>query len=316
MKYGFFALVLLVSLPLVFAQIVLPPAETSFTILSIVIEPPPDDDFTGTSQIITLQGDLSYLRIGWKARYFDDSERNIGVKCYLNCPDPGSNIDLNCAAFQKCEYLGLVGSRSCTVSNPNYQFNLPPGQFNTVACKFYDPLDPTIEYLPYPTRTFRPLDYSLSVSPVTATVNEPFIFPATVIPSGLIASTYTLNVTEISDPNVLTIDRNIGNTEELSYGQAGRFFPNMVYLVSKSTTVQVLGNANLDPVTCTVDADCSYLGDGKCVIPESGSNRCWKRINVQLKSGFASLSEFDVFGFLQIMTLASAVLFVIKFRRK
>ncbi len=326
MKSIFAAIAFFLLLQLSFAQISLPPVETEFTILPIILTPvlpsqpgstgpgssdPLGDlrgDFTGTSQVIALRGNFDYLSVRWNANYIDKSERNIGVRCYLNCPGAGDDIDNNCSNVQKCEYLGLVGFRSCVIPKPNYKVDLPPEEFNSVTCKFYDPANPDLEFRPYPTRSFRTIDYSLLASPVTVTVGEPFNFPLSVINKGLILSGYTVSITEIpTDTNVLSIDRTGGNTGEIKFGEAGRFSPKVIYLVDKSTVVKILANSNLDPVTCSANSQCNYLGDAECV-----DSRCWKKLEVQLKSGKSSLSEFDVFGFLQIMAISIVVLFFIR----
>ena len=132
----------------------------------------------------------------------------------------------------------------------------------------------------------------------------------------MLPSNYSFNVTELTQPNVLFIDRNLGSSEVLGYGQPGRFSPRMVYFVARPTTIENLVTAGADPTTCNNDADCSYLGESKCIKPTGGSGKCWKKLDLQLKSGNASLPEFDIYGFLQIMLLSTAVLFLIDFRRK
>ena len=334
MKYIFAAIAFFIlSLPISSAQTLVPlqPGETQFFISPIIICPTPPGcgiappvftDFTETPQYMVLRGDFDHLDIGWDVKYFDNSERDIEVLCFLNCPNPGNNINVNCAGLQNCNYLGLTGPRSCTIPNPNYIVNLPPGNVNNVTCKFYDPQnkDSTgkpLEYLPYPVRTFRPIDYSISVSPITTTVGDEFNFPLSVIPLGLIPSTYSFNLTELSLPNVLSIERNLGVSEKLGYGRPGRFSPRVNYLVAKPTTIQNLVTGNADPITCAADGGCSYLGsDARCVIPAAGPGKCWKKLDLQLKSGNASLPEFDIFGFLQILFLSTAVLFLINFKKR
>ncbi len=313
MKY-IWILIIFLLLPIAYASIILPPADAPFTVLPMILSS--CSDYTKTKQSLCLEGDLNYIAVKWDVRYPDESERNVGVKCFLNCANPRDDIETNCASSQKCEYLGLVGQRSCTIPNPNYLINLPQGNVNNVTCMFYDPADPTIPFRPYPNRTFRPIDYSLSVSGITVNVGEQFNFPLSVIPLGLIPSTYTFNITEVSAPKALFIERSIASTEKLGYGDAGRFSPQMLFLVAPLTNarVEVLTTANSDPITCTTDAHCSYLTDGKCIIPTGQPNgKCWKRLEIQLKSGKASLPEFDAFGFLQIMLIAGVLLFV---RRK
>ena len=192
---------------------------------------------------------------------------------------------------------------SCAIPNPAYLVDLPPQKTNTVACKFYDPAAPSVEFLPYPTRTFRPIDFSLFLSEVTATVGQAFNFPISVIPLGLIPSIYNFTISEISETKVLIIETTKGATEKLSYGDPGRFSPKIRHLAAGSTNVKVLATADKDPVTCSNNQDCSYLGDAECV-----DNRCWLKLERSLKAGNVSLPDFDIFGFLQIMMISGGML--------
>lgn len=301
---------MLFFMPFVRADFVLPPKDATFFVVPVVLSS--CQDFTSSKQFLCLEGEKSFLTVKWTANYFDNTERTIGVKCYFNCPQAGSSIETQCASAQSCQYLGLVGSHSCTISNPQYQYTLPPGSYNNITCKFYDPNNfddkgKPLEFVPYPSRIFRPINYSISISPITATLGQPFNFPISVVPLGLFSSDYSFSLSELTQPPALSIDRTSGNTEKLGYSQPGRFSPRVTYLVAKSATVRALVTANADFITCNADSDCSYLGDAVCV-----SNKCWQKADIQLKTGKASLSEFDIFGFLQIMLLSVLVLFVLR----
>ena len=309
-KYVAASIVFLLLPVLSIAQIVLPPKDVTFFIEPVVLSLCPD--YTNTKQFLCLQGDLSSLTAQWNANYFDNSERRIGVKCYLNCPNAGNDIENQCAIAQQCSYLGLVGSHSCSITSPTYQFNLLPGVYNNVTCKFYDPDNvddkgKPLQFVPYPSRIFRPIDYSISASPVSVNLGETFNFPLSVIPLGLIPSQYNFILTELTLPNALSIDRITSTTGTLSYGQVGRFSPQVTYLVSKPSTVRVQVSASNDPIICTIDSDCSYLGDAVCI-----TNKCWEKVDLQLNTGKASLSEYDILGFLQIMLLSAFVLLIFR----
>lgn len=300
MRYIFIIFAILLLFPIALSQVALPPASTEFFILPIILSQ--CDDFTNSKQFLCLHGDASFLTISWTARYFDNAEENLGVTCYLNCKNPGDNIDVNCASSQKCDFVGLVGSRSCIIKDPNYQFTLPPGQNNNVICKFYDP-ETSLPFVPFPERKFRPINFTLVLSSVTVNVGETFNFPLSVIPLGLIPSIYNFTIAEISETKVLSIEATKGATEKLSYGDPGRFSPRITQLAAKSTNVKVLATADKDPVTCSKNQDCTYLGDAECV-----QNRCWLKLERSLEAGNASLPDFDVFGFLQIMMISVGVL--------
>ena len=273
-------------------------------------------DYTGTNQFICLEGDFDFLRINWDVKFLDSTEGDIGAKCYLNCDLNTENCEDKVAQdkAQKCDFTGPVGSRSCTISSPKYEFKSPPE--NKVTCNFFDPKNLDAQGKPiefkkcegevceYHSRTFVPIAYSLSASPIAVTVGKLFNYPIAVKSSGLIPSAYTFNI--ISDPSVLIVDIKEGFTELLIYGQKGVFSPRMVYLVTKSTTLSSLATTDVDKNTCNDDIDCGYLVDNfKCI-----SNKCWKQVDVRLTAGKASLPEFDIFGFLQIMILSTAVLFL------
>jgi hypothetical protein len=306
-------LFLILFFPLVFAQVALQPAEVNFTVTTIILEPlATTEDFTGTSQILGLQGDLNYLNIRWNARYYTEEERDIGVWCYLNCPNVSSPIQVNCKDYQNCTYLGPTGEHSCSISFPNYLFT----QINNVTCKFYDPENPEIEYLPYPNRTFYPIKFDLSAEPATITLGEPFTLSINVKSFGLLISNFTVNTSLIPSPEAppVIIENPLASTESIVYGQTGSVFPKITFLATGKATFEIYSKSNIEPVpnfdtSCNLREDCQFfdLGYGYDCIDQ----RCWARYELQINAGKKSLSEFEIFGFIQIL-LITTILLILK----
>ncbi len=288
-------------------------ATFSLTIISGVTIIPlcdPEDDFTGTCQYLALYGDLSYLDIKWSARYSNDMEKEIRIDCYLNCPNPGTDMDTKCADYKNstnyCSYKALTGYGFCTIVKPGYLFK---GQINNVTCNFYDPSDPTITYTHYPNRTFEPIDFDVySALNVGVTVGESFALPVNVRNFGLFAGNFTSNTSALVKPYLVSIENPIGLIENLKHNGIGEMYSKVTFLSAEKINLKVLVKSNLDLTTCSVPADCSYLGSGaECI-----KSKCWKGITVEIKSGMLSLPEFNWTGLLQIIIISSVVVFFSK----
>jgi hypothetical protein len=270
----------------------------------------PNDDFTGTCQNLALYGDLSYLNVKWNASYLNNVEREIGIECYLNCPNPGDNITKNCAAYENltnyCSYKSLTGYGFCTIVKPGYLFK---GQINNVTCSFYDPANPTVNYLPYPNRTFKPINFDVySALNGSVTVGKPFALPVNVRNLGLFAGNFTSNTSALVKPQLISIENPIGLIENLKYNNIGEIYSKVTFLSAEKINFKVLVKSNIDPSTCSISADCSYLGsDAECI-----ASKCWKRITVEINSGMSSLPEFNWTGLLQIIILSTVVVFFSK----
>ena len=275
----------------------------------------PYDDFTGKCQDLALYGDLSYLNIRWNAHYADYVPRKIGVNCYLNCLNPGTNITGNCDEIPTnyCNYQSLTGYGFCTILNPNYLFQ---GQPNNVTCGFYNPAYPDIQFLPYPNRTFKPIEFDISsVLNTTATVGKPFILPVRVRNFGLLVDSFTSNTSILfsDNPDTISIENPIDQTGNLKYNEVGEIYSRINFLSTGKTNFEVLVKSNLDRSSCTSDSDCDYLdlpgSDAECI---DGS--CWKRITVGIDPGISSLPEFGWTGMLQIILLSAVAVFFLKRR--
>lgn len=285
----------------VFAQTRLNSGQSTFIVQPILLEDVPD--FTGLNKL-GLTGDLTFLNIRWKAKDPGGIERDIGVECYLNCQNPGKDIDTNCRGIQKCSYLGPTGDHSCSILNPQYSFK----NNNNVTCKFYDPRLPAIGFLPYPNRTFKPIDFQISSGKPTVTVGKSFPFPVNVLTKGMIRDKFNVNISALQNEFFVDIKNPQTSTEELKYDDIGRVFPTITYFISTKIPLMILARSSKDPVVCSNDNDCNYLNIGgfqsKCV-----SNQCWKRLDVEIDAGKASLPEYDLLGLVLILIFSAAVAF-------
>lgn len=310
MKILIFSLIALMFLVQTVSAQELLPGETTFEILTINLTQlcSPDDDFTGTCQNLALYGDLSYLNIKWNAYFSDGIDREIGVECYLNCPNPGENITNNCLAYKisrnYCSYKSLTGYGICTIVNPNYLFK---NQINNVTCRFYDPSRPNTEYLPYPNRTFYPTKFDVFTSlNATVTVGESFVLELKIRNLGLIVSNFTSNVSALNKQDLVIIENPITQTGQLKYNQIGKLYPKITFLSAEKINFKVLTKSNIEPVTCSINEDCSYHNPGECV-----NGRCWKKNVVEVDASMLSLPEFGWNGLLQIIILSSIVILFI-----
>ncbi len=308
----FFLFVFLI--PVALAQTELVEGNTTFEVPNIILTPipcpgctQPPEDYTQTSQTIILYGDLAYLNVKWNARYSDNVERPMGIDCYLNCPNPDGDIDTNCAIYKTstnyCSFVGNTGPRFCTIVRPDYLFK----QINNITCKFYNPARLDIRYLPYPNRTFKPIDFQVFTERITGTVGKYLTLPVNIRSTGLIIETYTVNVS-VANPDqagLVYIEYPVNITSRLKYAETGKVYPKVTFLSTEKVNLKISAKSNTDPTTCSIDSDCSYLGDGECI-----GNRCWKKNIIETSAQKASLPEFGLFGFLQIVFLAVVVFLI------
>jgi len=240
----------------------LQPGEGGFEILGIIITPlQSNEDYTGTNQVLGLFGDLSYLNIKWNAHYSDNIERDIGVDCYMNCLNPGKDIQTNCQAqntpTNHCNYVSKTGYGFCTIVNPNYLYK---DQLNNVTCRFYDPSKPQIKYLPYPNRTFYPFQsFVYTTYNSTITLGSAFILDLKIIYYGMIPTNFTSNVSILPNKEGIVlgkIENPIGYIGQLKYNDIGRVGPKIMILSSDKTDIDVLTRADTNPVICYSNGDC------------------------------------------------------------
>lgn len=290
-------LIFLLILPIARAQFGLPPGETGFVIGAIVLSPV--DDYTGTKQFIGLFGTKQYLNVFWDASYNPALFEPVGAICFLNCP-ANENIDENCVGYQNCSYEGGTGKAGCSIQAPIYDYKSQ----NSVKCEFYDPNLPEIEFLPYPNRTFMPISFIVSTAGGTFTVGKAQTWPVSVASRSLLAGNYTVNVTSLN-PAYLLVTEGFNTTQSIGYGEVVSTYPKLNFLSTVDTTLRVLVKAGEDPSVCSTGSDCSVLVYGPNALCLSA--HCWKQIQIPVKSGYASLSEYGWPGFLQIVGVATII---------
>ncbi len=254
-----------------------------------------------------LNSDPNFLNIRWNAKDPGGIERQIGVDCWLNCP-ASSNLQANCAGFQTCSYRGPTGQHACSVQGPKYNFNSD----NRVVCRFFDPIIPSLD-LVIENRTFRTVDYEIGTPPITVTVGSPVTVPIDVKSFGILENSFTNNMSVLQGSSLVTVSNGFGNTDSVKCGEVGRTFPSVSFLSSANIPFSVLSHSSVDTTPCSSDSQCSYLEDdafsGKCV-----AGACWKRLDITINAGVASLPEYGVPGFIFILLASSAVFFLARRR--
>jgi hypothetical protein len=297
------------------AQTELGSGNTSFTVKPIILEEIPFDvnqnQYCGNPNRpqtqnfnLALVGDPDFLNVRWIARDPGGIERQIGVDCWLDCPaNPDqllTNISL-CNGYQKCSYVGPTGDHSCSIQKPVYNFR----SGNNVTCRFYDTILPS-QGLVVENRTFFTVDYEIYTPTVTLTVGEDAILPIDVKSFGILPNYYTNNLTALQSGQLVLIKNSFSNTDTVKCGESGRTFPTLKFLSAGSVPFGIFSRSSIDTTTCLSDADCVYLS-GSGTIGQCVSNVCWKRYDLNVLAGVASLPEYGFIGFLAILILSSVL---------
>jgi hypothetical protein len=180
---------------------------------------------------------------------------------------------------------------------------------NNVTCRFFDPSNPSLEYLPYPNRTFYSIKFETLVSPVTITVGEFFTLPINVQNFGLLKSSFTTNISFIPSPfsPPVVIENPVSSTEEIYYSQIASTFPRIVFLATGNANFEIYSKSNIEPVSnfntaCNNNADCPDFA------PYCINNRCWAKQMITISAGKKSLPEFDFSGIIFILLIATVLL--------
>lgn len=251
---------------------------------------------------LSLVGDTKFLNIRWNAKDPGGIERQIGVDCWLNCP-ANSNLQSNCAGFQACSYRGPTGDHACTVSAPVYNFNTD----NRVVCRFFDPVLPLLD-LVIDSRVFKTTDYEINTPPITITVGQPATAPIAVKSFGILENSYTNNITTLQSSQLVLVQGGFGNTENVTCGQVGSTFPRVTFLSAINAPFTVLSHNSVDTTSCTTDSQCSYLSDtgfsASCM-----QGKCWRRLDLNINAGVASLAEYNILGFIAIVAASVGIFF-------
>ena len=302
------------------SQITLTPGNTTIYITSIELEV---DEHNNS---LFLYGSQFYLNVKWNARYSDNIERPIGVICYLNCPnvDQINNettlVDV-CSGYENCSYEGITGEHYCTFKKPNYIYTRTEN--NSVYCEFYyPPLEQNISFIPYPNRTFKPIDFSLSYpNPINSQIGKTTTFQISIKNNGIFKDSYLVNIST-DYPNYLEINKGILSSKEIEEYETTFVYPSFTPLVNPlsgiSLNISVLPNSssNISSLSCTSTNDCSWLSlnptsptDVECI-----NGLCYYIEKTTVSSKYKSMSEFPSFLIFEILIISILIYFF--FERK
>lgn len=165
-------------------------------------------------------------------------------------------------------------------------------------------------------KQFYPVKYNFWTSGSSATVGKPIDMPIYVQNLGLLPDSYNVTVVYSGgglNPDVIRIDNAVSQTGELDNLEIGKTSARLTLLSSTpgSITLRVYVMSITDSLynptsTCTADLECSYLGsDYECML-----GKCARYTDVILRAGMASLPDFGWFGLLQIILIASVLVFL------
>ena len=163
---------------------------------------------------------------------------------------------------------------------------------------------------------FYPVKYKFWTNKVSATVGTPVDMPIYVQNLGLLADNYTVSVVypgEDLNPGTIKIENPVSQTEEATIYQTVKTTAKLTLssATTDSITIRIYVMSNTDAAynpasTCVSSSECSYLGDNYYCL----SGKCAKYIETIVRAGMASLPDFTWLGLLQIILLASILVFL------
>jgi hypothetical protein len=286
------------------------PGVTVFFVSAIELHP--IDDYTGSKQYIGLFGDKTRIDILWDARYNPDILHPINVTCWLNC---NNSIDLTqCYGLQNCSYEGKTGPASCTILNPSYNYSA----LNNVTCKFFDPLQPNLEYRlsdgSYPQRVFYPIRYHVSAMGGTYQVGKTINLPITFLSYSFLKGNYSA-LAYVQQSSFIAIDNTHNTTKDLRYSQIDTVYPKItVIYVSGRTQLFINTTANELPY-CSFDADCPDIATKDYQIKACIQNKCQYVFITEIGSAYLSLPEYGTKE-LGIVIIIALIMFFLVLRLK
>ncbi len=302
----------------VIGEIVLTPGSASIIITSIVLEPSTQEAaIIDPDNFLGLYGDPWYLNIIWNARYIDNIERPIGIRCYLNCPYISGDLDTVCNGYQNCSYEGVVGEHFCTIIDPNYIYDRSSN--NRVYCKFYYPPDPLIEFLPYPNTTFKPINFEIATeTQIGVTVGDSFILPITIINKGLFQDLYYVNVTPDSNSlSFLFVENGYSQTKKIYFNQSSTVYPRITVLATppQNLYLSIKVNSNISRYVNELlfcSNDCAWLDSNSLCI----DNYCWLEKFLALKGNYKIMSEYSTVFLLEMFVISIFLFLLWKYKFK
>jgi hypothetical protein len=168
-------------------------------------------------------------------------------------------------------------------------------------------------------KEFYPVKYNFWSSSISATVGKSVDMPIYVQNLGLLPDSYTVNVTlsQSINPNVIKIENDVSHTEQLPPLQIGKTSATLKLQSATAGSITLKIFVTSDSYAtynknnpCSSPSDCSDPNDPGRDIYECLSGKCVRSTEIIVKTGMASLPEFDWLGLLQIILLASILAFV------
>jgi hypothetical protein len=266
-----------------------------------------------------LSASTSYFNAKWYGSYNITPgscvpDRPLSIKCYFN-GNLVEEISPNVNYTPRKEFIS-------TVFSPAYQYYQPHGYsnptgtydantkvfsctknpceyyspINTFSCNSFDPEHPWLNY--WNNIKFKPIYFGATYTPPSAvTLGEEFGIKIDVTNLGLLPDNYTVKV-ESTNPSVINVIYGEGKIENLASNCPKLIFPDVAY---DCAAVSKTFEAKLIPLT----AGNAYI---KINVTSSTSGITLALSWIQVTSGVKSLSEFDMFGILQIIILSTIIL--------
>lgn len=253
-----------------FQVIPLRPGENTFEIASPLV-----------LRTLKLVGDRKYLNIFWQAEYLEGWKKEIGIKCYLNCPYDDIR---ECKNYQNCSSTTLSSYQGiCTISEPRYDFT----NLNSLICEVNDP---TLSSNGETSQIWKfwPLYFSSSpLKDISATVGEEIVLSINVKNLGLLTDNYTINITPLNNHHLISIRENLMNISEVKTND------------TKSVTVRItpLFSTNFNLGIWLYSQSPEWFSCDNCpngFVCEKVSNKCAKYFEIKIESGYPSLEELNL----------------------
>ncbi|MEM5797762.1 MAG: CARDB domain-containing protein [Candidatus Aenigmatarchaeota archaeon] len=241
-------------------------------------------------------GDTSSFNVRWEAFYPTNPNRDMKVKCSLwnsrdgDC-DPERQLcegvtGKTCRPYDALQGTDSIKRGGCVVDSPVYAFQAE----NKIYCVFYDPSNSNLKTVI--NHDFKPIDFDVrSAGKIIATVGAPVDLKIDVVNKGLLPDSYRITLSA-SNPNTISFTPSITNSRVISSQAVDSAIFSVVSLVDQTNEITV----NVKSNTCS---DCPP-----------------KEITINLQPGLLTLPEFSIFGFLQIIAIATIVYFLLLGKKK
>jgi hypothetical protein len=217
---------------------------------------------------------VNYFNIFWDAAYQNSCSpnRDLSVMCYLN--DKYNNPS------KPYPYTRMPGEGMSTIEDPQYYFGkLATGNPNNISCKIYDTSRDRI--YSWSNESFYPIAFSTAVTPLTVTLGKSFNLPIYVQNLGLLSDNYTVQIKSYQS-GAVSIEFAGGTLGPLKTNETSKTTARLKVLSTSATTLNITVISSTSGISVSRD--------------------------IPIRSGMASLSEFDWIGIIQILFLVLIVL--------